>query len=1001
METIYKLQPHRTMHLQGFDAYGASVALWGASDTGFDLSGVFRDQADFAVLVLFARDDPFGHPRFSYLPDGNFTGLHLDFDIQWEQLQSFESKKWPSLDWPFLNCLLSDGQTVQTKLIDIATGPGGRIGASGSFTLNAGSVQAYDRVTLWYQNQAFDYTVPGGSGSSAEYWWQDAGTSASITVGSNVYTYNVTTPGGETGAQIAAGVAAVAAGDPLVSFSVSGSVLQFSPKVNTGDVVSVQGYLLWLVTESPATFIARNIAAQINSKDWTANGPVHLSASVSGSQITIHAAPGEDGNMVTFYELHKTGSLYFTPATVKLAGGTSDSIWWHISADFSALGWTDIEKLWITFAPKLGFGKAYEPKEWTINVRNWSVSGSSGVRALKVAGPGSVRIEEDDLWVVRSGFWENAPSDGFAFWSDGRAIRAAAEGAALTVATHCQAMHDIYVGTRLDGNCGIVQASLDGGAPVRLDCYGSVNQVRRRLFSNVAPGAHSVVLTLTGDKNAASQGWFFYFDFLECAVLSDVPDALATRTDIAVATDFDTDATYKLSPQRLLWNLQKIGFLGEIDHYAGVFWWKQAVRVGGYFPRATVTFAGNWADQDVVWLKIGDSMLGKSVFPADTSATIAAHFCYFINATLVGIWASVEGAVLTITSRSTGSNWLYEFAVTKTSVQGTVSVAGDLRSGAAEGTWTIDPWAGTALNRAFRDWHADWFALLKAAGIGIKVAFSQELVNPPDNPPSAVWVQRFPDGAPVETATGFGTLYSSQCAFSEPVRSYMQRVYSETAGLMASAGLTPKLQFGEILWWFQANASGMAFYDADTQSAAHAALGRPLAHFQTPSDDPAVNGYADANFLVARLKAHVDGIRTFVLGAFPNAEFELLWPLDVNYPETKRLLYYVNLPSAWKQQPGSGFSSLLVEGFQFAGIDRNLDKVSRCAQFPFTELSWPRSACAYMMGIYNAGWPWERDYLTARRTQVPLIKIWAYDHLCLFGRGIPLPDEGRHFAVRI
>ena len=59
------------MHLQGFDDYGAAAALWGASDTGFTVSGVFRDLADFAVLVLFQKDDPFGHPLFSYLPDGD------------------------------------------------------------------------------------------------------------------------------------------------------------------------------------------------------------------------------------------------------------------------------------------------------------------------------------------------------------------------------------------------------------------------------------------------------------------------------------------------------------------------------------------------------------------------------------------------------------------------------------------------------------------------------------------------------------------------------------------------------------------------------------------------------------------------------------------------------------------------------------------------------------------------------------------------------------------
>jgi hypothetical protein len=42
------------------------------------------------------------------------------------------------------------------------------------------------------------------------------------------------------------------------------------------------------------------------------------------------------------------------------------------------------------------------------------------------------------------------------------------------------------------------------------------------------------------------------------------------------------------------------------------------------------------------------------------------------------------------------------------------------------------------------------------------------------------------------------------------------------------------------------------------------------------------------------------------------------------------------------------------------------------------------------MGLFNAGWPWERD-------RVPVIKIWAYDHRCLFGRGVALPLVERIF----
>lgn len=182
MDAIKKFQPHRTMHLQGFDAYGAAAALWGASDTGFNVSGVFRDQGDFAVVLLFQKDDPFGHPRFSYLPDGNISGLKLDFDIEFQGIQAFESKRWPWIDWAYINAYDEAGNLLQHSLSDLATGPAGRTGASGTFTLNAGTPTSTDRVSLWYQNQSFDYSVAssasGGSSCVQGIWWQAASSSS-------------------------------------------------------------------------------------------------------------------------------------------------------------------------------------------------------------------------------------------------------------------------------------------------------------------------------------------------------------------------------------------------------------------------------------------------------------------------------------------------------------------------------------------------------------------------------------------------------------------------------------------------------------------------------------------------------------------------------------------------------------------------------------------------------------------------------------------------------
>ncbi len=232
-------------------------------------------------------------------------------------------------------------------------------------------------------------------------------------------------------------------------------------------------------------------------------------------------------------------------------------------------------------------------------------------------------------------------------------------------------------------------------------------------------------------------------------------------------------------------------------------------------------------------------------------------------------------------------------------------------------------------------------------------------------------------------------------AFGTPVENYMASVYAEMAGLMATAGLQPRLQFGEVLWWYivEAGGSGMAFYDVDTAAAALAGLGRPLATFRTANDDPSINGYADANFLRGRLGNYVAGVQAAVLSQVPAAVFELLWPLDVNDPTACRLLRYVNLPPAWQTRAGSGFDTFLCEGFQYAGIDFNLDEAQACAGYPFTVLSWDRAHCRYLEGWYNPAWPWAREFQAAQRTGVPLIKFWAYDHLCLYGWPLPLPKQ--------
>ncbi len=169
----------------------------------------------------------------------------------------------------------------------------------------------------------------------------------------------------------------------------------------------------------------------------------------------------------------------------------------------------------------------------------------------------------------------------------------------------------------------MVSVSLDGDPATTLDCYLNVEpavQTRRQIRTCVAAGNHVVTITL-GGQNSASSNTFFYFDFLEAAVPSDVQASAQTYPAAAPAIDYDTDHGFKLSPQRLIWNLYTLGFRGSIDEYLGVFWWNQRKRVlaAGQvaFHAWSVAFGGTWADGDAAYVAIGDpatGTMGKTVF---------------------------------------------------------------------------------------------------------------------------------------------------------------------------------------------------------------------------------------------------------------------------------------------------------------------------------------------------------------------------------------------------
>src|SRR5260370_40756820 len=111
--------------MRAFDRRGAAAAIHRASATGFTASGVFRDQADFCVIVLWDADNFFEHPRLKYLPDFNLAGMVLSFDLDYQGLQPIDSAKFEFVPYHSASYIRADGTSGTIDLFAHAIQYGG------------------------------------------------------------------------------------------------------------------------------------------------------------------------------------------------------------------------------------------------------------------------------------------------------------------------------------------------------------------------------------------------------------------------------------------------------------------------------------------------------------------------------------------------------------------------------------------------------------------------------------------------------------------------------------------------------------------------------------------------------------------------------------------------------------------------------------------------------------------------------------------------------------
>jgi hypothetical protein len=992
-EPIRKLQPDRTIHLQGFDHLGASAAIVQASPQGFKVRGSFQDAADFAVVVLYDADNFFEHPRIRYLPDFDFSGVVLEFDVRYEGLMPLNCRKYPTIDWPYLDVQPPAGNPVRVRLSDYAevvSDPDSP--AAAEFEIIGNEIEGYDRLTLWYLNMAFDYIVPGRVSVEYPFYAGTPGTIHWITVANRTYTH--VEQEGDGSAGVAAALAAAVnagAGDPDVTASIGTEPWKVRLRARRSDgattAVSASGGAAEVLHHITAETVCQSLAAQINNANYAAaDAPFALQAEAAGTLLRVRTVEGGyDANFLRMYAVWKNDRLRAQAAEAQFSGGASTARL-RVRLDFEQLGVPQIRRMWLTLAPRLAYGEDYPGEEWTAEFANWQVSGSAQTLRLRVAGPGSVRIEATDSRCQYSGNW--AAEAGF--FPGGLAFAAQSPGAQAEVRYRCDHAHELWLWTRLGTGQGSAGVEIDGTPAGTFSAYlapesGVVS--RRRLAASLPAGEHTVRLTTSGSTP-------FCFAGLEAVVAGDPPEPPFEQDWMTPALDYSTDHTYKLPPARILWNLRQLGCRGELNEYIGIFWWNSRRRVGGSLPETDVEFGGAFVPGDQVFIGISGQTLGKSVLQHESPEQIARHFAMIVNATMVGIWARVEGARLVLRARSASP--AYEFLVNAWMIpaagsSGTVSGGGWI-AGGAMGRWEVNPAAAHLLNAGARAWHSDLYALCAAEGRAVTTAFSMELVEPP-----AEFAARYPDGAPVVTDMGFGGFKSTHCSFGPAMLEFQKRAFREVAGLMTDAGLAPRLQMGEFTWWYFTNhrpdnpGGGMAYYDDDTKTAALALLGRALHVFRSPQDDPGVNGGADALFLRNRLRDYAAALAANIRSHYPQAQLEILFPYDVNHPQPAgihqlggALNRFVNLPAEWMSKAESPFDRFKIEALDFGVWSRSLDLCRQTLEFA-AGLDWPRPSIRAMIAVFRGGAPWRKEATLARQLGYGAVSLWAFDHVCIYG----------------
>ncbi len=151
---------------------------------------------------------------------------------------------------------------------------------------------------------------------------------------------------------------------------------------------------------------------------------------------------------------------------------------------------------------------------WTVSAANAAGETAAPVQSFQTPGLEDTRVltvNEDSDLIARSGGWNLQRSEK-SYQGNDMSAEKAGEYAEFTF-TGTQAR---ILGIRGDW-CGLAQVSVDGGEPVTVDTYSAQGQDQAILFDTgeLAPGQHTVLLQVMGQKNDSSAGCWIEFDAVQ------------------------------------------------------------------------------------------------------------------------------------------------------------------------------------------------------------------------------------------------------------------------------------------------------------------------------------------------------------------------------------------------------------------------------------------------------------------------------------------------------